>query len=505
MAITYSIAIDYNDDGDFTDAGDNITEDILSAEWHLGMASPYASASTIASAIIVVRNPARDYSPEVSGNLIGKSLRIQSDDGTTVRTHFRGFIERVEPQTGKQGTQMSRIIAQGRELELQQQQVRLPFQTDVRADEALSDILAQINWRYAVLDGMCIIGRDSIGSSDIFPDEAFASTLDSGKSTFAFLSDNRADGLPADEAIRQLAEGEGGRFFFDRRGDAHFYHRHHLIEDDAVVASFDNDMADLVYDYGGVINAIEATMIPRSIGAGNTRIWSLSSALKLERESAFQIIARYEVDDEAVGAIEVIAPQPDIHFKAYASPNNTLDDMTADFQVVIVEQTLSALVLEIRNRSTQRAYLTQLDIHGTPLISGDAVTLTEGDAMSIALYGKHLLQMNLPVITDSEEARNIIAWLLQRRSSPQGIVRELHTNTRNHPAKTLSLTLFDRIRIQETQTGHDVRYHIVAEHHLVDKGGTRHQVQWLVEPSDSEFFFIIGTHSIGDEVVLVPR
>ena len=505
MTITYKIAIDYDGNGNFNDSGDNITEDVLSAEWHLGMAAPYAGVSTVASAIITLRNPARNFSPEVSGNLIGKSLRIQSNDGKTTRSHFTGFIERVEPQTGNQGTRLARLFAYGRELEMQQQSVRLPFQTDVRADEALSDILAQINWRYAVLDGMCIIGRDSIGSSDIFPDEAFTKTLDTGKSTFAYLADTWSDGIPADEAIRQLTEGEGGRFFFDREGNAHFYHRHHLIDTASVEASFDDDMANLVYDYGAVVNEVEAVLTPRSTGTANTKIWSLASALKVERGSTVQIIASYEVDDEAIGAIDVIRPQANIHYKVYANPNNTNEDMTDDFQVVIIEQTLSAVVLEIRNRSGRRAYLTQLDIHGTPLISGDALILQKRDSMSMSLYGKRRLEMNLPAIADIEEAEAIISWALQRGSSPAGTVRELHTNTRNHPAETLSLTLFNRIRIQETQTGHDANYHIVAEHHLVDKGGTRHQVQWLVEPADSNIFFIIGTHSIGDDAVLVPR
>lgn len=505
MSIIYTIAIDYNEDGDFTDTGDNITDDVLRAEWHLGMSAPYATVSSIATAKITVLNPTRDFSPEVNGNLIGKPLRIQSDDGITVRTHFSGFIEGVEPQTGNQGKQQSLIIAYGRELELEQYRVRLPLQTDVRADEALSDILTQIDWRYARLDGMCIIGRDSIGSSDIFPDEAFTSTLDTGKSTFAFLADDWADGLPANEAIQQLTQGEGGRFFFNREGEAIFYHRHHLIEDSTIEATFDDDMADLAYDYGDVVNAVEVVLTPRTIGTANTKIWSLGTALKLDKESSIQIIARYEVDDESVGAIEVLAPQADAHYKAYASPNNTNVDMTANFQVIIVETGMSATVLEIRNRGDERAYLTQLDIHGTPLITGDALSLKKSDSLSIALYGKRSLRMRLPVITDIDEVQAISTWELERRSSPRGIVRELHTNTRNHPTKTLSLTLFDRIRIQETQTGHDANYHIVAEHHLVDKGGTRHQVEWFLEPAESDLFFIIGTHSIDDEAVLIPR
>ena len=70
MTITYTIAIDYNENGDFIESGDNITEHVLRAEWHLGMSAPYATVSEIATAKISVLNANRDFSPEVNGNLI---------------------------------------------------------------------------------------------------------------------------------------------------------------------------------------------------------------------------------------------------------------------------------------------------------------------------------------------------------------------------------------------------------------------------------------------------
>ena len=73
------------------------------------------------------------------------------------------------------------------------------------------------------------------------------------------------------------------------------------------------------------------------------------------------------------------------------------------------------------------------------------------------------------------------------------------------PTKTLSLTLFDRIEVIESQTGHDTTYSIVSEKHHIDKGGTRHRVSWLLEPAETGVFFVIGSHSIGDSQILSPR
>ena len=60
--------------------------------------------------------------------------------------------------------------------------------------------------------------------------------------------------------------------------------------------------------------------------------------------------------------------------------------------------------------------------------------------------------------------------------------------------QVLARTLFDRITLQDAQTNHTRDYFIVAEEHEVDLGSSRHRVQWLVEPADSDIFFIIGTH-----------
>ncbi len=500
MSITYSIAIDYADDGTFTEL-----DDLLSVAWHIGLPAPYTHIAEVSSASIIVRNQSRDFSPEVNTDIIGKRIRIQSDDGTTARTHFIGFIKEVRPQTGNQGKRLSEIVAVGREYELTQHRVRLPFQTNVSASSAIEDIIEQIDWRYDILDGMCIIGRDSIGSSDIFPTERINQTIETGLSTFAFIADNWADGLDADRAINELAEGEGGRFFFDREGQAIFHNRHHLMLNNTISTTFNDDMTDLVYEYGNVVNDVEILLTPRAIGVSNTLIWSLANPMLVRAGSTIQIIARYKIDDEPVGALEILTPKPHTDYTAHLKKETNTLNLTDDFDVRVVEAGMSATVFEIRNRVVYDGYLTQLNLYGTPLYKRETLTFKAEDKNSIAFYGRHATQKVLPVITDIDEAIAIANWDLQRHSSAYGRVRELQTNTRNHPEETLSLSLFDLISIQESQSGHSANYAIIAEYHQVDMGGTRHQVRWLLEPSDSDLFFIIGTHSIGDEVILAPR
>ena len=45
MTITYTVAIDRDDDGDFADSGEDITAAVLSIHWRRGLAAPHDSVA----------------------------------------------------------------------------------------------------------------------------------------------------------------------------------------------------------------------------------------------------------------------------------------------------------------------------------------------------------------------------------------------------------------------------------------------------------------------------
>ncbi len=491
MVITYTIAIDKNDDGDFSDVNEDITHDVLALHWRLGMNQAYDSMATPIAAEITVRNVNRTYSPEVTPLLPGKRLRIQSNDGNTTRTHFMGFIHKVEPTPGTHGARTALIHAYGAEAWLPENQVRLPILTTVRADEVINQILQRVKLRYAVLDDYLIVGetgKNMLGRK-LFGDYWTAS-LETGKSTFAYMGDIWGEGVPADAAIGQLAQSERGRFFVNRSGDAVFYNRHHTLKDVTVKATFADDMAGMVYEYGAaVVNNIQVAMMPRTLGTPNTILWSLAEPQLLNPGIVKRFIARYsDANDNPVGALLI----NNINYNANTTPAGFGTDMQTFLSVSVVIAGASSATIEVRNMSDSPIYLRSLAVFGTPLIGGDRLILEERDVSSETYYGYRQWRLELPFVTVLEDAVNIAQYELRRRSNPIGMVRQLQTDTVHHPTQVLSLTLFDRITLQETQTGHQHDYFIIGEAHLVDKGGTQHQVTWLLEPADDDRFFIIG-------------
>lgn len=133
MPPTYSVYIDWNDDGAFADAGEDVTADVLHLAWRLGMTEPRQHVAPPGTATVRLRSRDRAYSPEASPLplLPGKRLRIQStdnvgDDGTTTRTHFTGYIRRVEPQPGTLGERTAVLHVETADAQFAEAMICLP-------------------------------------------------------------------------------------------------------------------------------------------------------------------------------------------------------------------------------------------------------------------------------------------------------------------------------------------------------------------------------------------
>jgi hypothetical protein len=486
------VAIDHNDDGTYA-SGETITQQVIALHWRLGMAAPHESMAQIGEAQITVRNMARAFSPEVTPLLPGKRLKITSNDGTITRTHFIGRITHVDPVPGLWSEQIAVIHCRDALHELAQNEVRLPPMVNVRADDVIRAIIDRCEVRYPVLAGHIVLGQTDGKVGNKLFGQPLATAIQTGKSQFAYVGDLWGDGIAADDAIRQLATSERGRFYINRQGQAVFLNRHHLLLQTTPQASFDNNMDGMAYVYGEeVLSEINVTVTPRTIGTAGSLVWSLAQPQKLPRQGARRIVARYrDANDNPMGVLGL----SNMAYTAKATAGGG-PDLTASIQVVVLQAGMSAATLEVRNLGEQEAYLHTLDLFGTPLLTADRLTLQHRNRYNLTYYGKQAMHLNLPTLTDIGEADQIARYEMVRRQTPRGSVRHIDLNVRFHQTQALSRTLFDRISLIDDQTGHEGDYFIVAEEHHVERGGYRHRVQWTLEGADDDRFFIIGQHDL---------
>ena len=501
MPITYKVLVDWDEDGAFAAADADISADVLALVWRLGMTEPHQHVAPPGVARITLRNHDRRYSPEVGMRFLlpGKRLRIQSSE-SSLHTHFTGFIESVEPQPGTHGERTAVVHAATADAQIAQVTARLPPLVNACSDRVVLALLNSTPLRRAGLASMWVLETEGYGELNdktrLASDETIPRSLEGGISTFAYVGD--LWNIPMDAALRQTVDSERGRFFIDREGRAVFYNRHHTLRAAPPSAAFADDVEKLTYLHGGdFVNHVQVTVLPRRIGAPNSPLWTLENNQRIPPGRRRIVVSYRNAEGMPIGALAVTH----LTFSANSKPDGSGDPVPVSAS--IIEAGGNSAVLELHNPSGSTAYLQPgAQLFGTPLITGAPIGVEHVDALSTTFHGRRTLALDLPLVDSADEADQMARYELRLRCQPMGIVKAIATSTRTHPQHVLALTLFDRIRVRETQTGHDAQYLIVGEAHEVDLGGTRHRVRWIVEPADPTRFWQIDLSRL-DETATV--
>ena len=504
MNINYSIAIDRNHDGNFNS---EISGQVIELSWQLGMKQAYDSLADISWARISVRNPRGEFSPERTPLASGTRVRIQSDDGEHKRTHFTGVISQIEPDEGSLSRKQALIHLQDIQPWLEANPARATPQIDVTADQVIAALLAPAVIRPAIIAGFCLIDvkrHNLIDSVRIFPPQNLAQNLQAGRTRFAYVGDWWRASTSIREAIGEIVASERGRFYVDREGELVFLNRHHTLIHQNLAGQFDDDMSGMAYSYGDQrLNRLSLLMRPREIGESDTLLWQLPGALRIEPRSESVLNLRLvDERDQPLGLLAVDRLESRFQRTPEDGDHSVREDVTAE----VTALGTTSVEVGIINHRRDAVNLALLRLYGKPLYRRDPLEIVKADGEGMYLYGLIQLALDLPALSDFATAQAFATYEVARRKHPRGTVRSLQLNLREHPQVALSATLFDRIRISETQTGHGARdYFIIGEEHQVSAAGTQHQVTWALEPADSTRFVIVDYSLIGNSAeVLAP-
>ncbi len=504
MTIQYRVAIDRDNDGRFAA---EIDQDVLKLRWRLGLRRAYDSMADYSWARLTVRNPRGAYSPERNRLDSGMRVRIQSDDGAAVRTHFTGVISHIEPDAGALGPRQAVIHLRDIQPWLDDSPARAEPQIDVTADQVIRDLLGQAVIRRAVIAGFCLIdvtGFNMIDQVRIFPPDHLTLSLERGKTRFAYVGDWWRESASIREAISDIVAGERGRFYVDREGALVFLNRHYTLLNETPVAQFADDMSDMSYSFGDQrLNRLTLLMRPREIGGRDSLLWQLPGELRLEQRSELPLTLR--LLDEQNQPFGMLAFDRLVS-RFERGPENRGYVITEDVAVEVTRAGMTFVDIRLVNRQREEVYLTLLQLYGQPLYRRDALEIVEADGEGQYVFGLKQLKLDLPALSDIATARAFAAYEVARRKHPRGLIHTLRLDAREHGSDALGATLFDRIRVSESQTGHNARdYFIIGEQHCVSDGGTTHEIEWTLEPADSSRFVIVDDSRIDDRAeVLAP-
>lgn len=518
MATSWTIAIDWDRDGNFSGQHDDVTAYVSSARWFLGERTPYQDTADNSTLSLVLNSSDRCFSPEnPSSPLAGKLapfrlVRIQSDDGTTVRTHWTGWIESIQPQVNVYGERTVEITAAGPMQFFKAAETALELQENLRTDEIIAELIKEVVIPPALAGAWLVgrVGNSELGKTTFLANTTSYSALDTGITTLALAADNWVQrGGRADEqkgtfdvyrAIKNVTAAERGRFLFDRAGKALFWNRHHLVDEATVAATFDNTMKDLAYQYAGLDefkNEIVVECHPRAISASSNEIlWQLDDELRIAPGQTRTVTARYQDGSgNRIGGKSVTVT--DIQFRK-GSATITLD-----------ARATSAL-LEITNNGAKEAILTSCIVRGQKITDFGRMEATVTASASIVDYGRRTQKFNLPSVDNFEDAEHIAQFELGRRSQPRGAVSRMvlssHGTEGGGPhAHQLARTLGDKITIKEAQTAHEASYYLIGEEHRLSGSGALLETTWYLEPAPSTYPWklgVAGRSELGQGTVL---
>ena len=507
---TYTVQVDWGNNGVWTDAGDDITARVLSLEWSRGRdyASQLTGRSTAGSLMIRFDNSSGDYSSfnaasPLAGNILpGRKVRIQGGSGSFPYTFpivfndnplWQGFLTRLVPEPSLHNAHVVILEAMGPLGYLNQRQIELAMATNILTSVAISNILDAVGW------------------------PAGDRTIAVGQTTMTRFWEDRKATL---EAMRDVEETEAGFLTESKDGKVVFQDRHYRLSGDPLTsqATFsDAAAAPLSYSHieqadplPNIFNILESNVQLYTVG-GLAVLWTLAesgaSSPLIERGSGtLTFWAYFPNPDSAVDAWGVDAwttPVATTDFLVNTAADGSGTNITASVSVAVTKFG-NSMKITLTNANAADGYVTLLQARGTPLTANDPITVREEDATSKTAYGERTYPNPGKFLPDSVEARDWALYHLGIYKDPVPVLAITVNANRSEAqrAQVFTRNIGDRITVVNNNLGINRDFFIEAEHHRVDA----HKNHWCTwELSDATQFsdwWVLDTSALDSQTRL---
>jgi hypothetical protein len=296
-----------------------------------------------------------------------------------------------------------------------------------------------------------------------------------------------------------MAAELGGRFFWD--GEAfQFQDRYYSLAQTLIGVSLELTAADIIdgdYRLGeDLVNDVKVTYQPRSVGDAGTVIYSSDRAVQVQAGQTRTIRVHYRDPDTPnlqVGAYDVLTPVSGTDFIANSVQDGSGTVLTS-FIAVSQEAQAQSAVITARNDGTTDAWLTTLQVRGTPLYTDRRETVQAVDAQSIYDNDRVPRSYAYKLVSDGETAQGF-ANIQVSRFKDQFERWHSVTFMVSDALKliTATTTIGSVITVNEqTSTKHNRNYTVVGIQHKWDKRVGEHRVTYILSPIASEAYWILG-------------
>ncbi len=482
--VTWAVKVDWNNDGDFTDADENITSDVKEMRWGQGVEEELEHVGT-GTLELVVRNDTGKYSPENTGSALspnvlpGRPIQVSAIFQSVPYAKFTGTIEKYIPHPDKD-SQDCYIYCENGMGQLKRVEIEAPsggtFTSKKLGDDPgpVETVLDEAGW------------------------SATARTLDTGIDTLDIWWVHKQKAL---ESIRDLMEAEKALAYVDGAGKFVYEDRHHRLKGAHLTSqgTFTGTMVGMDYEFSARSVRNIAVIKGHQRNAKTVAyVWGTQDRPSIAAGSSIDIWA--DLKNPVTGIVEPVA---NTDWKANTINDGSGDDKTAS---VSISSTNYGQAVKLTLTNSTSPAVTVFIIPGTSdpddtlriqaqEYDDDPVMARESDSTSITAYGDRAISLDIPFKGADDDLRNYATWLTGRFKDPQPDNVRMHLINASNALTTqmLAREISDRITVTVTALGISSKdYFINKVEHAVDQGNTRHRAVFTLGRVEEEAFWVLG-------------
>ena len=514
MPGVYTLQIDWNNDGDFADANEDVTSDTLEISWERGrdVVSQLTGRFVSGRLEAVLKDQTGKYasfnsaSPLYGSILPGRKVQLLGKSGSFPYTFpiqfdrpiWSGFLDRIEPLPTVEGFQMAKLSAFGPLGYLNERQVSVAMQTNRRTDLAIGDVLDEAGW------------------------PAADRSLDTGQTTMGRWWADRKSVL---NSLREIELTESGFLLETKDRKIAFENRHHRLAAPHFTsqATF-SDAAAAALSYRNpfkqidplpfVFNIFEARVRLFAVG-GLAVLWThpetgASSPLVTRNGGSLTLWASYPNPDSPTDAFAVdtwTTPVATTDYLANSVSDGSGVNLTLSIAVVATKFANAMKLVITNNHATLDAYLTFLQARGTPITQADPAKVVAEDAASQTAYGERTYPTPPEWLPDTQEAQDWADFHLGIYKDPIPFLELSFIGSRSaaYLAQALNRDIGDRVTVvanTRALLGINRDFFIEAERHRVVPGPL-HEVTWLLSDAEQfSDFWVLDSSALGTQTRL---
>ena len=489
---TYKILVDWNNDGDYADSNDDVSDNVLKLEFVRG--AEYAAHPTgrpVAGALrMELNNTSGIYSSFLSsgalyGNLLpSRTIQVQAGNSGFAYTFpftfidtplWTGYIKSIKPVVAVGKAPKAIITALGSIGKLNQARANVAQATAQRTDQLIDDILDAAGW--AADDRDLDEGKTTI--------TRYWST---GKQTLAALNEI------AETEVGWIKETPDGKIAFENR-----HHRYDQTHSNTSQGTFsDADGSALSYraieqkdSLPQVFNSFRAGARVYTVGSVAI-LWTLpdigasSPSIDVGQIKTFESsFPNSNSDTNAVSVNAWTTTATTTDMTANSASDGSGDNLTSDIGISVTK-TGERMKIQLTNNAAVLVYITKLQARGTPITESNVGRVLVQDSTSITAYGEREYSTPAKWLPNADEANDYCLYNinLYKDVTPRVVITVAGKDDA-HMGHILARDLHDRITVTATNAtrtnlGINGDFQIDKISHNIRP--MYHEVQWELTP-----------------------